>query len=61
MRVIIKHLTMLFICLFAAVTLAWAVRSYSTVQYDLVIQQGDMGQRMTTKVYTKGKKSRMEM
>ena len=61
MRVIIKHLMMLFICLFAAVTLAWAMRSYSTVQYDLVVQQAGVGQGMTTKVYTKGKKSRMEM
>ena len=61
MRVIIKNLTMLFICLFAVVTLAWGMRSYSTVQYDLVMQNSGMGQGITTKVYTKGKKSRMEM
>lgn len=61
MRAIIKYFMIFLVCLFTAVTLAWAMRSYSTVQYDLVMQQPGMSQGITTKVYTKGKKSRMEM
>lgn len=56
-----KKTALILIFVFAAVSFSWAMRSYSTVQYDLVMQQPGMGQGMTTKVYTKGKKSRMEM
>jgi len=56
-----KKIALILISVFTAVSFSWAMRSYSTVQYDLVMQQSGMGQGVTTKVYTKGKKSRMEM
>ena len=56
-----KKIALILISVFAAVSFSWAMRSYSTVQYDLVIQQAGIGQEVTTRVYTKGKKSRMEM
>jgi len=48
------------ICLCAAATCAWALRDFSTMQYDLTLEQPGAGST-SVKVYTKGKKSRMEM
>jgi outer membrane lipoprotein-sorting protein len=55
-----KRLVMCVVCFCIAIGLALAARNYSSMQYDLVMEQPGMGS-VTTKVYTKGTKSRMEM
>jgi len=55
-----KRLVISAIFLFSAATLLWASNNYSSMQYDLILDQPGMGS-VTTKVLTKGNKSRMEM
>ncbi|MCX5707324.1 MAG: DUF4412 domain-containing protein [Candidatus Omnitrophica bacterium] len=60
MRILMVRFLLYGICLSMAVTVAWAARNYSSMQYDLILEQPGMSS-ISTKVYTKGNKSRMEM
>ena len=54
-----RRLVLCCICLCMAASLVWA-RDYSSMKYDMVMEQGSIGS-VTTKVYVKGNRSRMEM
>ncbi|MBM3249875.1 MAG: hypothetical protein FJZ09_03385 [Candidatus Omnitrophica bacterium] len=60
MKALIRQSLLCLMSLFAVLAFAQAERNYSTLQFDVVMETPVMGST-ATKVYTKGKKSRMVM